>query len=185
MLLPFLLQICDAVQPASIFAHGGGTQVASSESLSDRALAVQLSPPAVTVDMTPRRYVVFGPVATPTGNEITRAADGLFYVNAIVNGVVVRFIVDTGATTVVLRAEDARRAGFALDDDSFSSSAQTAGGTVATAHATLPEIIVGNTHTTDIGAAIVRGDLAVSLLGQNWLNRMSSVTISRDRLVIQ
>ena len=40
---------------------------------------------------------------------VTRSADGLFYLSAVVNGVVVRFLVDTGATIIVLTAADAAR----------------------------------------------------------------------------
>ena len=53
--------------------------------------------------------------AISSGTEITRSADGLFYVTAIVNGAPVRFVVDTGSTIVVLTPEDARNVYLASD----------------------------------------------------------------------
>lgn len=184
MLLPILLQMCAAVQPATLFDVDHSQQGIASEKPADQALIVQPTD-ASLLQKAPQKFVVFGPAKTPEGNEISRADDGLFYVNAIVNGTVVRFVIDTGATTVVLTAEDARRAGFAMDDETFTSTAQTAGGTIATAYVMLHEIVVGDKHTSDISAAVVRNDLSVSLLGQNWLNRVGSITMSRDKLVIR
>lgn len=182
MLLSILLQMCAAVQPAAIFAETTAQDNAPEQMTQEHMLAVQTA--GVPAQRASRGFIVFNPVAAPESNEISRADDGLFYVNAVVNGAVVRFIVDTGATTVVLTAEDARRAGFLLDDDNFTSSAQTAAGTISTTYVTLPEIVVGDKHTADISAAVVRDNLTVSLLGQNWLNRMDGITISRDKLVI-
>jgi aspartyl protease family protein len=175
MLLPILLQICTVVEPGQIFA---------SAATDDSALAVRTEQSSSSLP--PKGgLVIFGPVATPQGNEIGRAADGLFYVTAIVNGAPVRFIVDTGATTVVLTREDARRAGITLDDQHFDASAQTAAGNTAMARIVLQDVVVGNKRTRAVDAAVVRADLPVSLLGQNWLSKLDSLTITGDRLLFR
>src|SRR5689334_9050019 len=57
--------------------------------------------------------------AIPVPTRIRRAPNGHFFVNALVNGQPVRFLVDTGATTVALTVEDARRVGVPFDQASF------------------------------------------------------------------
>lgn len=139
-------------------------------------------PPAPSV----QRLVIFGPPRSADGgHEILRSPDGLFYVTAIVNGAPVRFLVDTGASIVVLRPEDARSAGVIVEEDGFTATAHTANGRTAMARVRLGEIVVGDTRSTDVEGAVVRQNLAVSLLGQSWLSRLGSLTISGDRLRIQ
>jgi aspartyl protease family protein len=132
----------------------------------------------------PHRVIVFGPPKTADGSEVLRAADGLFYVTAIVNGAPVRFLLDTGASMVVLTPEDARRAGVAPEQEHFTASAETANGRTSMARVMLDEIIVGDKHVAQVGAAVVQDNLKVSLLGQSWLSRLKAVTITGDRMVL-
>lgn len=125
------------------------------------------------------------PVAAPQIGEIERAADGLFYVTATVNGAPVRFVVDTGATMVVLRSEDALRAGIMPMQGQRMAIADTANGRTAMARVRLTEVVVGGTRAQAIEAAVASNGLPVSLLGQNWLRQLSSLTISGDRLTFQ
>lgn len=129
------------------------------------------------------RMIVIGPPATSSGSEVIRSSDGLFYVTAIVNGVPIRFLVDTGASMIVLRPEDARRAGVQMKEDAFRHTADTAGGKTAMAKVMLDEVIVGGTTQRALNAAVVRHDMPVSLLGQNWVAQLASLTISGDRML--
>lgn len=171
MLLPILLQIAAVAPPAA-----PAPAILAQPGMAAAALTVE------SATAGPQRLVLFGPPLTPQGSEVLRAADGLFYVMAIVNGAPVKFLVDTGATMVVLTPEDARRAGVSPDDAHYNSSAETANGRTAMARVTLNEMIVGTKHTREIDAAVVQGNLPVSLLGQNWLAQLNSITISGDRL---
>jgi aspartyl protease family protein len=127
--------------------------------------------------------VVIAPPVTAGGSQVTRAPDGLFYVTAIVNGAPVRFLIDTGASMIVLRPDDARRAGVLAGDEAFSQTADTAGGKTAMAKVTLDEVVVGGTRQKALAAAVVRSDLPVSLLGQNWVAQLASLTFSGDRML--
>lgn len=151
-------------------------------SASSHPATLQSVPSAMTVTAG-ERMVVIGPPVTTQGNEIRRAPDGLFYVTAIVNGAPVRFLVDTGATVIVLTREDARRAGLGVEDADFSASAQTANGQTSMAKVTLDEVVVGETRKQALSGAVVRENLAVSLLGQSWLSQLASLTISGDRML--
>ncbi|MCH8168538.1 MAG: TIGR02281 family clan AA aspartic protease, partial [Proteobacteria bacterium] len=48
--------------------------------------------------------------------ELRRADDGHFYARVRVNDAEIRFMVDTGATNLVLSQQDARRIGLAMDN---------------------------------------------------------------------
>ena len=126
-------------------------------------------------------------IAAPIGNgfaseELVRSADGHFYAEAQVNGAPVRFLVDTGATMVVLTPEDAQRAGIALGSD--RTLAMAAGGTVEMIPVTIDRIAVGSLAASQLPAAVVE-ELPVSLLGQAFLARIGKVEISEDRMVLR
>lgn len=113
---------------------------------------------------------------------LTRSADGLFYVTAAVNGVPVRFVVDTGANVVVLTRADAAAAGV-TGSTAGGRALRTAGGTAAMRWATIERLTIGDHAIADADAAIVGdGGLPHSLLGQSALSRLDSVTLRGNRL---
>ena len=130
-------------------------------------------------------YVALAGPSLPDTGEIIRSADGFFYVDAQVNGAPVRFLVDTGASTVVLSKEDARRAGIAIAPDEFNEQAGTAAGRTPMARTVLAHVSTGWDERRNVDAAIAGGELQVSLLGQSWLAQINSVTITRDRMVFR
>lgn len=116
--------------------------------------------------------------------ELWRAEDGLFYVSGLVNGQSIRFLVDTGASMIVLTPEDARRVGAAqADNDAIVT--ETANGTSRMTRVTLASMQVGGTGASAVPAAVAQDGLKVSLLGQNWLSHLDSVRIDGDRMVLQ
>ena len=121
-------------------------------------------------------------ILAPTG--FSRAPDGLFYVTGAVNGVPVRFLIDTGASSIVLTREDAARTGLLNKKTEFASLADTANGQARVAWTTIGELRVGTVKSRDIAAAVALDGLSVSLLGQSWLAQLDSLTIVGDRLVL-
>lgn len=120
--------------------------------------------------------------ASAPAADLTRADDGLFYVMGFVNGVPVRFLIDTGASSIVLTPEDALRAGLTPPGGAFRDFADTANGRAAVAWTKIDDLAVGRVRVHGISAAVVREGLDVSLLGQNWLSQLASLTIAGDRL---
>lgn len=133
----------------------------------------------------PQSFVIFAGGARPLHAEVPRAADGLFYIDALVNGVSVRFLIDTGSTSVVLTSRDALRVGIVAKLDAAAQRAQTAGGSVAMARVKLARLVAGPASGEDVDAAVTDSSLGVSLLGQSWLARFDSVTIRRDRMILE
>lgn len=116
--------------------------------------------------------------------ELTRFADGHYYLTAMVNGVDVDFVVDTGATTIVLTERDAERAGFDPNTLAYVGRALTANGEVRTAPVWLESVAVGGIEDRGIGALVNEGELEQSLLGMNYLDQFSSVEISNGRMIL-
>ncbi|MDD9732838.1 TIGR02281 family clan AA aspartic protease [Mameliella sp. AT18] len=117
--------------------------------------------------------------------ELPRAPDGHYYVNLQVNGAQVRFVVDTGATSMVLTREAARRAGIDDQNLHFLTEAMTANGVVRTARVTLDEVAIGPFTDTRVPAYVNGGEMQNSLLGMSYLDRFASLQITGGKLVLQ
>lgn len=60
--------------------------------------------------------------------QVVRAADGHYWVEAVIDGRAVRVLADTGASVVALMREDALRLGPKLSSEDFRSTVVTASG---------------------------------------------------------
>lgn len=116
--------------------------------------------------------------------EVPRAPDGHYYLTAEINGEPVRFVVDTGATQIVLTKEDARRAGLDLDGLVYLGRANTANGEVRTAPVRLDRVTIGPIEDSNVRAVVNDGVMEGSLLGMEYLQRFSSVEIGGGKLVL-
>jgi aspartyl protease family protein len=110
--------------------------------------------------------------------HVTLAADarGMFVTEAAVNGNPVRFVVDTGATSVVLPGRDAERLGLDYRKGERGLS-QTANGVVATYSVTLDSVRLGDIEVRAVDAVVIEQGLNIALLGMSFLNR---VEMKRD-----
>ncbi len=116
------------------------------------------------------------------GIEVAASDDGHYYLTAEVNGARVLFVVDTGASQIVLTARDAERAGLDPAGLGYFGSAQTANGMVRTAPVRLERFTLGPFEDRNLPAVVNAGDLDTSLLGMSYLGRFRTLAISGDRL---
>jgi aspartyl protease family protein len=114
--------------------------------------------------------------------RIRKADDGHFWVKARVNGESVDFLVDSGATTTVISAGAARRAGVE-PSSRFRALVQTANGTVSTARGRA-NIKVGTIEREDLAVYIWDRD-DFSVLGMNFLSSLSSWRVEGDWLILK
>ena len=144
-----------------------------------RRVAGELLPPGESVTMESNQR---GDHAV----RIRRRPDGHFSVRMQVNGAPVAMLVDTGASTVVLRPSDARLAGVDVDKLNYSVPVQTANGTAYTAAVRLRDVSIGPIHVDTVDALVPRpGVLNESLLGMNFLRRLRSYEFSGEFLTFR
>jgi aspartyl protease family protein len=116
---------------------------------------------------------------------VNRRLSGEFAIAGRVNGARVTFLFDTGASAVVLTADDARRAGVDASRLVFDVPVATANGGALAAEAQLDQIAIGPIVMRNVSALVARrGALEESLLGMSFLERLKSYTVERDRLVL-
>jgi aspartyl protease family protein len=113
------------------------------------------------------------------------AADGHFRVEALVDGRPIRFIVDTGATDVVLTPDDARRLGFDPERLAFTRLSQTANGLVRGAPVTLAQVVVGPIRLGSVRATVNGAPMGHSLLGMSFLERLAGFEVRDGRLTLR
>ena len=117
--------------------------------------------------------------------SVGRDRSGHFVVTAEVEGAPVRFLVDTGATTVALTSEDARRIGIDPDRLSFTLPISTANGIGMAAPVRLESVALGDIERRDLEGTVAQpGMLSQSLLGMNFLGSLAAFEIRGDRLVL-
>lgn len=117
--------------------------------------------------------------------EVPRAFDGHYYLTLAINGEPVEFVVDTGATDMVLTRADAARIGLDPARLAFTGIAGTANGQVRTARVRLPEVALGEVVDRNVTASVNAGDMSTSLLGMSYLQRFSRLEIANGRLVLE
>ena len=120
----------------------------------------------------------------PVVSRIRRAPNGHFYVHATVNGKLVRFMVDTGATMVALTEEDARRVGEGFSPERYETIGTGASGPVSGQDIRIDSVEIEGKRVSNVRGAVVQG-LDISLLGQTYLSRMGSVEMTADEMVIR
>jgi aspartyl protease family protein len=102
---------------------------------------------------------------------LTADAQGHFYTTGYINGISVRFVVDTGATLIAIGASDARRIG--LDPGKGTRMLiDTANGRINASRIKLDSVRVGEIVLNNVDAAVHSSELPVVLLGMSFLNRM-------------
>ncbi|AXI42660.1 TIGR02281 family clan AA aspartic protease [Sulfitobacter sp. SK011] len=115
---------------------------------------------------------------------VPRSADGHYYLTVQINGADVRFVLDTGATDMVLTQSDARRAGLDPDQLTYLGRANTANGEVRTAFVRLDAVQLGDVTDRDVAAVVNGGQMEDSLLGMGYLQRWGRLEIANGELIL-
>jgi aspartyl protease family protein len=118
--------------------------------------------------------------------SIRKTGDGHFIARTQVNGKSIRMIVDTGASTVVLRPEDARKAGIQVGALDYTVPVETANGRAFAARVRLERVSLGDLTLEKVEALVTRpGALQQSLLGMSFLSRLRSYEFSGNKLLMK
>ncbi len=108
------------------------------------------------------------------GREIVMTAGpgGHFLSDGSINGRAVRFMVDTGATTIAMSQGDATRLGIDWQRGE-RGYANTANGTIAVVRVNLRSVRVGDVEINNVDATVGAGQMPFVLLGNSFLSRFS------------
>jgi aspartyl protease family protein len=118
--------------------------------------------------------------------RIRKRSDGHFMVKTEANGIALSMLVDTGASTVVLKPADAQRLGIDIERLRYSVPVQTANGTTYAASVRLRNLAVGNIVLEDVDALVARpGALRDNLLGMSFLSRLRSYEFTSEYLTLR
>ena len=123
-----------------------------------------------------------------TGTEVTliRSDNGHFEAVAGVNDASIRFLVDTGASAIVLTDADARSAGINVGALAYTITTMTANGTARSAVARIDNLYLGGIERRNLRVLVSQpGRLGQSLLGQQFLESLSSYEKRGDRLTLR
>lgn len=108
------------------------------------------------------------------GREIvmTAGSGGHFYSNGAINGRAVRFMVDTGATTIAMGAAEATRLGIAWQTGD-RGMVGTANGAIVAYRVNLRSVRVGDVEVNNVDAVVSGSEMPFILLGNSFLSRFS------------
>jgi aspartyl protease family protein len=115
---------------------------------------------------------------------ISESQGGNYLVYGTVNGARVRFLVDTGASDIVLSPSDARRASIDFGLLDFDHSYETANGVGKGALTNIKTLAVGDASFTDVAISVNQADMNASLLGMTFLRRFKSFSFSQGKLTL-
>ena len=113
---------------------------------------------------------------------VQRSSDGHFYLTLQVNKIDIEFLVDTGATDLVLSPQDAINVGLDFENLSFLNTAKTANGAVPIAYVRLQEVQLEEYIDKSVSAAVNSSKMNKSLLGMSYLDRYQRIEMSTDSL---
>lgn len=108
---------------------------------------------------------------------------GHFMSEGQINGRVVNFMVDTGATTVAMSVADAKRIGLNYQNGQ-QVNMNTANGVTQGWRVTLDTVRVGDVMVSGVDAIVSQGSMPYILLGNSFLGRFQ-MTRTNDQMVLE
>lgn len=126
--------------------------------------------------------VPHAPTANGEAISVRVSQDGHFRLEARVNGVAMRFLVDTGASDIVLSPADARRVGLDPETLAYTRSFSTANGTGTGAPVKLKIIEIAALRFRNVGASVNGAAMEESLLGMSFLDRFGAWEVRNGTL---
>ena len=142
-------------------------------------IASEVVPPGQPVSVEPTE-------AGERAVRLRKRPDGHFVARVTVQGASLGFLVDTGASTVVLKPADAEKAGIDVSALQYTVAVETANGTTYAAPVRLRSVNIGPIEVSGVEALVAKpGSLKENLLGMSFLKRLRSYEVSGDFLTLR
>ena len=111
---------------------------------------------------------------------------GHFQVDARIDGRTIGFMVDTGASLVILRETSANQVQIFPRPADYTARVATANGTIRAAPATLSRVQIGDITVFDVAALVLPDEaLGQNLLGVSFLSRLKRYEYANGRMVLE
>ena len=123
-----------------------------------------------------------------SGGAVTLTPDarGHYFAPIEVNGRVSTMMVDTGASTVALSADDVRKLGVIVPANAPTVQISTANGVINAQRVRLPEVRLDTIVVRDVEATLLPESVrSVSLLGMSFMSKLSSFQVSEGELTLK
>ena len=122
-----------------------------------------------------------------SGNEmsIQVARDGHFYLDVMIDGAEVPFLVDTGASGIFLNHEAADAIGIDFDELDYTIRTKTANGYGRAAPIKLRDLRIDGIYIEDVEAIVNDAPMSISLLGMSFLSRLESYEVRNGYLILR
>lgn len=147
----------------------------------DRAVMQPAAQAAAVQAYEPRQ-----PVSSGRSLTLESGRDGHFQVEARIDGRYIDFMVDTGATMVIIRESDAARVGIRPMRSDYTATVSTANGQIKAARARLDRVEVGGITVYDVPALVLPDEaLGKNLLGMAFLSRLKRYEYANGRMVLE
>jgi aspartyl protease family protein len=117
---------------------------------------------------------------------ITKSNDGHFYMNTQIRESNIRFMIDTGASAIVLSQNDATKIGIDILNLSYTARFNTANGVIRAAPIVIRELIISDDiFFRDLNAYVSEGNDNTSLLGMTFLSNFNNYSFEKDKLYLK
>lgn len=153
-------------------ATGATVQGVKLVSVTGSDAVVEIKGKRVTVPMGGAQVSIGAPASAGGGSQIvlTAGSGGHFVTAGAINGKAVRFVVDTGATSVAMGFAEAEHLGLDYRKGQ-RLNVSTANGNVPAYRVRLGEVRIGDVVVYDIEATVVPAQMEFILLGNSFLTR--------------
>jgi aspartyl protease family protein len=121
---------------------------------------------------------------TPDSISFPISADGHFHIRGEVDGTPIMFLVDTGASDIVLSPNDAEKIGIDAHRLKFNRFYETANGMVRGGSIRIADFRVGDLHLKEVGASVNEAEMSDSLLGMTFFKRLKRYEVKDDVLTL-
>ena len=154
-------------------------------SVSGNDAVVEVKGQRVSLQLGGAQVNLGGKPSGESGSRIVLTSDsgGHFFTAGAINGKAVRFVVDTGATTISMGQDEADRIG--LDYKSGKRGyANTANGAVPAYRVSLSSVRIGDVMVYNVEATVLPAPMTHVLLGNSFLNRFD-MRRENDRMTLE
>jgi len=116
---------------------------------------------------------------------LTQSDTGEFVATGTVNGTAVSFLIDTGASDIVLAPQDAQRIGVDVSTLTYNLPSETANGIGNGAPLTVNTLTLGRIDLQHVSVVVNQAPMGRSLLGLAFLRRLKSFSFSGQKLTLR